>query len=345
MKIKIFNYKYCRISSLWLIIFTTVAIVSSCSPSAVRTSSSSKPKQVKETPAKKEAIKDEKVATIEDKIKEFEEKTAVAKKAETPEKVDQERRLPTLREQMNALSEEQVVINAKVSGLQGDINDIRNTLEEIKVALHKNNALPKKQVVAGISDEVPEERLSKNDRSDVLLSDEEDDTPYVQRQSKKPSSSPAATIKPKAKPATTKAPKEEAKSKQPEERSEKAEPEQKSDLAVAINLFSQKQHSKSIDELNEIVGSSKNVAIKTEAHYWLAENLMALSSYDQAISHYNQVASSKLSDRKDDATAKIAECLLKLGQTSEARNTYKQLIEKYPKSEYVPKARKLLQQI
>ncbi len=218
MKNLFYGNKFCRISSLWLIVFTIVAMLASCSPSAVR-NSYSKSKLPASTAPQKER-------TIEDKLKEFESKAISAKESESP-KVEQERRLLTLREQVQSLSDEQVVINSKISSMQGDIEEIRYTLEEIKTALQQNSTISRKGAVAGLPTDAQENRLSRD--SGTLLSDEADDTPYLQRQVKKAEKSKAAPAKPQpsvSKPAATK-PTAKSKLRQPQPSQSRRESYQK----------------------------------------------------------------------------------------------------------------------
>ncbi len=365
MQKKYFVNKKCRISYTWLLIYSIVIVsaVSACTPTAVRTSNN-----YKINPQNKQKKNDIPDAAAEDKIKEFEEKMAANQKNELLKNEDMtyqkeeesveklsiaqimEQRLPTLREQMQSLSETQVVMGNKINTIQNDINDIKYSIEEIKTALIKSNQIEPRRVVAG----EPKENLDNSNEN-------RDDT------EKAPSAKPASNIllpdetqsKPKAKSATAAKPKKIAAA-TPAQTATRNKPVSdvmietpsvespsppKVMLTQALNDLSKKDYNESINKLKVVLSSSKDDETLSEANFYMAENQRALNNFDQAREHYSAVLKSKGTDKKDDAAAGIAECLLKSGNTTDAITAFKSLITKFPKSEFVPKARKMLQQM
>lgn len=347
---KVLN-RCCIICDKWLILSATLAVsfvLNACTPSVVRTSNSnlSKPKDI--TTSQKNVKKQIKA---EDKIREFEEKLASSNSfndsnfenentinsQNISDLHDSERRLPTLREQMQTISEEQVLIKNKVNTLQNDVIEIKYVLEEIKTALEKGESIKRKPAVAGqATTKSHDDEVTISKDNNLLLPDEKVEVKPVMKKKASPQPVNSQPIKK----ADTKVI-VETKTNEPAE----VPGEPKDIMSEALNDFAKNMFSESIVKLQGIIASSKDEKLISEANYWIAENHKALNNFDQAINHYNLVLKSNSSARTDDATSKIAECLLKVGQTNEAKNYYNNLINKYPKSEFVPKARKILQQM
>ncbi len=74
-------------------------------------------------------------------------------------------------------------------------------------------------------------------------------------------------------------------------------------------------------------------------HYWLGECSYQLKEYSQAIQHFEMVQGYKYSEKKDDAQLMIAQSYERLGDKSKARAEYQKLVDMYPTSEYVKRAK------
>jgi len=70
-----------------------------------------------------------------------------------------------------------------------------------------------------------------------------------------------------------------------------------------------------------------------------------MSDYDKSIEFMNKVLNSQDSQYLDGARIRKAEANLKSGKIIEAKADYQALIRNHPSSNYVPKARKMLQQL
>ncbi len=240
-------------------------------------------------------------------------------------------RLPTLREQMNTISEEQVRLNSELERINYDINEIKRMLQVISEDLSyiKNG----KQSFAAKG--MQENKI----QGTVILSDEEDknknqsNNNYVKfplkrnetRQSIRNVKKLDSKIQPPAETKNTMITNEV--------------------LENAIKDFNNKEYHSSIQKLKSILERDRDQQINSEVLFFLAENYYRLQNYHSALIHYRQVSASPNNKRKDIAQAMIAECLMRLGELNEAKIAYQELITKYPQSEFIPKARKMLQQL
>jgi len=340
MKKSNLKFKICRISAIWLILCSI--IISSCSPSAVRTGG----KPTKKPTTQKQA----KEISAEEKIKEFEKNITKSESENISKKTSV---LPSLEQQLEILSNEQVSMKNQINSLQKDIEEIRYALDEIKNSLQKSNITPKKQVVAGIPPQTSESNQveSKAPTANVLLSDEEANKSFIQRNKK--IENKTIETKSTGQRQATKSETIKTTSLNNPKRTQTAEPKQqddgihaeKTELTQALSLINQKQYDKAISEINDILSKTKSSAFKQEAIYWLAESHIQLGNYEQAIDLLTELNTNNNSEKAPEIAIKLAECKVKIGRIADAKNTYKQIIEKYPKSEQVPKARKMLQQM
>lgn len=343
------NTKFWRISAIWLIICTFMFI--GCTPSAVRTGN----KPIKKTSVAKSQKQE---VPIDDKIAEFE-KNINTRKAESN---SQNKILPTLEEQLAAIGNEQVIMKNQISNLQKDVEELRYTLDEIKGSLQKSNIVEKKNAVAGIptnKEESVEKAEPQANNSAILLSDEEAGKNYIKRTQKvasestqkvtntrRTSSSINKTIQQSSNSIKQKKVVQTAEKPQNKPNQEnKQEVNDKAEMTQSLELISKRQYDKAIEELEKVANSTKNEAVKNEAKYLLAESHSQLGNYEQAAEIYAELLKRGNSEKSAEIAIKLADCKIKLGRVAEAKNTYREIIEKYPRSEYVPKARKMLQQM
>jgi len=83
----------------------------------------------------------------------------------------------------------------------------------------------------------------------------------------------------------------------------------------------------------------------SKCNYWLGESHFGLGQYDDAIAYFQKVISSKNADKKADAFIMIAESNIRSGKVNEAKKVFTTFINNYPNSQYIPRAKKMLQQL
>ena len=118
-----------------------------------------------------------------------------------------------------------------------------------------------------------------------------------------------------------------------------------SKLSLALNNIKSKNYKQAINELIDILNSTNNESLKGETQYYLAESQLGLKDYDKAITSFKNVIKSPKQDLYDDSQFKIADTYFKKGNKDVAKVEYQNLVKKYPNSQYLPIARKMLQQL
>jgi TolA-binding protein len=267
---------------------------------------------------------------------------------------DTKKRLPTLSEQMQSLSSGQLEIKDRVDHLQNDVNEMKGTLNEIKEAIYDMSGtkpLPKTGLPPSNKSNTVK---ATNKNSNIILPDEEikEQKSEPKPQKAKRKTNTTKTVQNKTftvKPASYIAPDKEIDNKQiedniqdkPEENEIK--PTEKYD--IAFNHFKNRRYNEAIQLFNDIVMSDADPKVKSDSYYWLGESYFGMEQYGKAIDHFNKVSSAGANSKLDNAQMMIAECLIRSGQVMEAKTAFKELIAKYPESSFVPRARKMLQQL
>lgn len=263
-----------------------------------------------------------------------------------PESIS-ETRLPSLQEQMQALSKEQSDMKFKITGMQSDISEIKESLEEIKNALRPIVGKQSNNVTAGENLVTPSKPVNTNDNiilPDELIENQKTQIKPSPKKQIKAKSSNTVTIKNSTANTSRETPVKMV-SNIIENNDSKTVSDTPADMTAALNAFADKNYNAAISQMTQIMNEAKSAASKSECSYWIGESYFNLKDYPQAINYYSKVLKNGKSDRHDDAQAKLGESLLRTGQVNEAKSAFQNLIIRYPGSEYVPIARKMLQQL
>jgi tol-pal system protein YbgF len=81
------------------------------------------------------------------------------------------------------------------------------------------------------------------------------------------------------------------------------------------------------------------------SHFWIGESFFSMGEFASAIKSYERVLTYKGSSKADDAIFKTGVTYNKMGQQNLARQEFEKLINRYPASEYVARAKKYLEEI
>ncbi|MBI5324669.1 MAG: tetratricopeptide repeat protein [Ignavibacteriae bacterium] len=259
-------------------------------------------------------------------------------------------KIPTLNQQLKTLTEEQQVMKQTISGMQNDITEIKSTLADIKNALSNSLPLPQ-EAVKGIIPEnnnivksniiLPDETVKKQDlqQQEVRQIEKPKSKPVIFK--KKPVQTTSNAIKyinnpkPELKPVTQKI--------NSDDRTE-ASTENITFTSVEKDLNT-KNYQDAIRKLIKLVAIERDPEQINNYNFLLGESHFGLKQYQEAIAYYRKVIASRLPLKKDNAQIMLAEAQVKSGRIDEARKAYQVFVEKYPTSEFLPKARKMLQQL
>lgn len=265
----------------------------------------------------------------------------------------QHRRLPTLREQMQRIEEHQAIMQEDIGFIKNDLAVLKEEVVQLRNTLTSGKpAVTETEAVKGPSTVRPKTETTTKDEepttATVLLADE-DIAPKEEVPKKKPTKPQGVVPRQEQKPAPVSIPSDEqAKAaetvKQPA--AKESAPVVPSDLYKdAMQYVAKKEYDKATPLLEDVLKNDKNPVTRGNALYWLGEGAYANGDYEKAIEHFKSTFAIKSSTKADDALLMMAEAYRKMGKTDEARKTYNKLIDTYPQSEFVARARKMLQML
>jgi tol-pal system protein YbgF len=119
----------------------------------------------------------------------------------------------------------------------------------------------------------------------------------------------------------------------------------KADYDRALKLFRAGKYDQAAQLFGTLAQSDRSHDLADNAQYWLGECYYAKKEYQNAIAEFEKVFAFPNSNKADAAQLKIGMSWLELGKYPEAKEQFIRLLSSYPSSEYVPRARALLEKI
>lgn len=111
---------------------------------------------------------------------------------------------------------------------------------------------------------------------------------------------------------------------------------------AALNKFHMRLYREAISEFQALANSNPRHILASNCHYWTGECYNAMGQYQNALEAFRKVLTYRNSYKLDDALLMSGLCYLKLGNTQLARDQFQELLDRYPESEYAPKAMRYL---
>ncbi len=269
-------------------------------------------------------------------------------------------KLPTLQQQLEALNSEQQTIKVTVNNMQGDINDIKTALADIKDALIRKGIINNEPVVKGmpinpidsnnntvkpqpqnviLPDELAKEQIKKESEKKVEKKVQPVHRRYIAKNnSHYKKDNPEKTVY-KSKESLSSGKETVA------EPTREASPQDDATLSLATQDVVQKNYQEAIRKLNRIAENNLSSVTFNICYFLLGESHFGLGQYQKAINFYKKVLGSRNPFKKDNAQIMVAEAEVRSGRIEEARKAYQAFVAQYPTSEFMPQARKMLQQL
>ncbi len=114
---------------------------------------------------------------------------------------------------------------------------------------------------------------------------------------------------------------------------------------AALQLYNARKYREAIEAFSALLAEDPNNSLSDNCQYWIGESYYGLGNYEQAIAEFEKVFAYPNSNKADAALLKLGVTYLKLGDRESARAQFEQLINSYPKSEYVSKAQAYLRNL
>ncbi len=114
---------------------------------------------------------------------------------------------------------------------------------------------------------------------------------------------------------------------------------------IALQEYRNRNYNTAIRLFEELLQLDSNNSYSDNCQYWIGECYYALGMYQRALVEFEKVFAFVNSNKEDAAQLKIALCYKNLNQIDNAKEALQRLIVKYPKSEYIGLAKRLLAQL
>ena len=114
---------------------------------------------------------------------------------------------------------------------------------------------------------------------------------------------------------------------------------------TSLQTFEAKNYDGARNSFMDIIAKFPDGDYADKSQYWIGESFYAQGQYAQAVAAFNKVLAYKETSKADDASLKLGLCYLRLGKNDLAVEQFKNLISRYPASEFVPRAQKYLNEI
>jgi len=114
---------------------------------------------------------------------------------------------------------------------------------------------------------------------------------------------------------------------------------------TGLRLFNNRSYEKSLAMFTDCLAKFPDGEYRDRVQYWIGECNYQLKRMDKAIEAYRKVFTYQNSSKADAAQFQIALAYQKLGQTEKARAEFRRLVERYPGSSYVERAKKYITEL
>jgi TolA-binding protein len=113
----------------------------------------------------------------------------------------------------------------------------------------------------------------------------------------------------------------------------------------ALAAFNARQYQRSVLLFQNLLNSSEKNDLRDNCEYWIGEAFYGLKKYQQAVDQFTKLIAMKDSDKRDAALLMRGNCHVLTHEKALAKQDYQKVIEDFPASEYVPKAKEKLAKI
>jgi len=110
----------------------------------------------------------------------------------------------------------------------------------------------------------------------------------------------------------------------------------------ALRQFYSRDYSTAITLFKDLLNRYPSNKLASNCYYWIGESYFGLKEYESAASAFQSVFNYDNSPKKDDATIMLGRAYYNLNEHDKAKSYFQALLDDYPDSEYVSKARQWL---
>lgn len=105
------------------------------------------------------------------------------------------------------------------------------------------------------------------------------------------------------------------------------------------DLFHSRNYPAAIEVFESLIASNGNHSLADNAQFWIGESHYALGQYRKAVIDFEKVSTFPKSNKNPDAQFKLGLCYVRLGDKAKAGEEFQRLVDVYPDSDYVSRAK------
>lgn len=226
------------------------------------------------------------------------------------------RRLPTLRESMERVATEQSALRESVEAIQQEIQRLGMLVAELS-ELGRSVLEPKAREPSSPTKTVRKSRTARSGERTRRVQPAE--ATQTGKAATAQQASPAAVAEPSG--------------------------EAVAAYARALQLIARREYTEAWNALEGVLKQARDPILLSNARYWRGDIAFRQGNYAQAIAELQAVVENPTAPKAAAAHALLAESYLKQGEREKARQVLQTLVQRFPTSEFAPRARKLLQQL
>ncbi len=116
-------------------------------------------------------------------------------------------------------------------------------------------------------------------------------------------------------------------------------------INTVLNQIKEKKYDIALNNLERLEQTTSDAIKQSTINYWKGEIFFLQKQYSSALDYFLKVQNIQRAPKEDKALLMIAECYARLGKIEKAKKTYEKFIENFPFSEYISRAKKMIQQL
>ena len=118
-----------------------------------------------------------------------------------------------------------------------------------------------------------------------------------------------------------------------------------SEYKAARDAFEARKYKEALQMFNALLPKSQGNILTANCYYWIGECYFALKDYKPAVIAFEKVFMNIKSEKDDDAQFKLGYTYYLMGDPARAKEEFTKLLNNYPDSEYLERAKAYLQKI
>jgi TolA-binding protein len=118
-----------------------------------------------------------------------------------------------------------------------------------------------------------------------------------------------------------------------------------SEYKAARDAFEARKYKEALQMFNALLPKSQGNILTANCYYWIGECYFALKDYKPAVIAFEKVFMNIKSEKDDDAQFKLGYTYYLMGDPARAKEEFTKLLNNYPDSEYIERAKAYLQKI